>query len=111
MDRSAAIRHHLRDMDPVRARRYATLATRWEQIRLATYRGTTNPGDDFRYQELSSALKVLSQELGLRTADVDNGDAVGGITDAAGYLPKDPSRLWCESWIEAAEDWYGAAGS
>jgi hypothetical protein len=48
---------------------------------------------------------VLSQELGLTTAAVDHGDAIAGITDADGYLPKDPQRMWCDSWQDAADGW------
>jgi hypothetical protein len=93
MSRAAAIRTYLGDADPVLARRYATLATRWEQLRVAIERGTTTPGDDARYQELSSALKVLSRELGLRTAGMGHGDCIPGITDSAGFLPGDPCRI------------------
>jgi hypothetical protein len=105
-NRSNSIRHHLRGADPVKVRQYATLAARWEELRLRIDRRQTTPGDDARYRELSAALRVLTAELGLKVVSVDHGDGVAGITDAAGFLPGDVQRLFDGiDWRAAAEDW------
>lgn len=105
MTRALAIRSHLRNADPVKARQYAHTAARWEELRLSIGRRKTTPGDEARYRELSAALRVLSRELGLNTVSVDHGDALAGITDSDGFLPGDPQRMWCDSWQEAADGW------
>jgi hypothetical protein len=105
-NRAAAISAYLADdADPVLVRRYATLATRWEQLRLAIEKGHTTPGDDVRYQDLSSALKVLSRELGLDTATVGHADCIPGITDSRGRLPRDTSRYFYDDWVSIAMMW------
>jgi hypothetical protein len=109
MTRALAIRSHLRNADPVKARQYAHTAARWEELRLAIARRQTTPGDDARYRELSAALRVLSRELNLKVVSVDHGDAIAGITDADGFLPGDPQRMFGIDWQEAADGWGNAS--
>jgi hypothetical protein len=107
-DRAAAIKDYLihnEGADPVLARRYATLAARWERLRLAAEKGHTTPGDDVRYQELCSALKVLTKQLGLNAATVGHADCIPGITDARGRLPRDTSRYFYDDWLSIARMW------
>ncbi|ORB70859.1 hypothetical protein BST44_22785 [Mycobacterium scrofulaceum] len=105
--RAAAIRHYLAGLsaDPVDARRYSLAASRWEALRRAMLRGDTTPGDSDRYHELSSVLRALTRKLGLPAVSVGSGDAIPGLTDARGFLPGDPERIFCDSWREAARDW------
>jgi hypothetical protein len=95
-NRVAAIQHYLANMnaDPVIARRYALVASRFEQLRLALDRGRTNKGDSARYREVYATLRALTKELGLKAVTVGTGEAIPGITDADEFLPGDPQRLF-----------------
>jgi hypothetical protein len=96
-NRSAAVRHYLdrKGADPTVARRYSLVAARWDALRLAIHRGQTTPADDVRFRELSQILQALTVKLGLGT----------NLTDARGFLPSDPQRIICRSWVEAAAGW------
>jgi len=105
-NRVAAIQHYLSNMnaDPVVARRYALVASRFEQLRLALDRGRTTPADGARYREVCATLRALTRELGLKAVTVGTGEAIPGITDTDGFLPGDPQRLFMGvDWRSAAE--------
>jgi hypothetical protein len=105
-NRAAAIRHYLArlDADPAVARRYSLVAARWEALRLAMNRGKTTPADDARFLELTGVLRALTAKLGLATHP--GTEAVEGITDRAGFLPRDPQRIiYAETWQMAADGW------
>jgi hypothetical protein len=104
-DRAAAIRQYLSDADPGLARRYSLIASRWERLRWLMDKGKTTPADDARYSELSGMLKTLTVKLGLPACTVGTGDAIPGITDGKGFLPKDTCRFMCPDWKDAAEIW------
>jgi hypothetical protein len=49
-------------------------------------------------------LRALTKELGLETVSVGSGDAIPGLTDARGFLPGDPQRMFTGvDWRSAAE--------
>ncbi len=103
-DRPAAIRDYLANMDadPAIARRFSLVAALWEELRLATHQGKTTPGEYARFRELSAVLRALTKDLRLKTAKGTCSDVIVGITDSAGFLPRDPSRIVCDSWQGAA---------
>jgi hypothetical protein len=73
-------------------------------LRLAIDRGKTRPTDFDRYRELSAVLRALTKELGLETVSVGSGDAIPGLTDARGFLPGDPQRMFTGvDWRNDAE--------
>ena len=96
-ERAAAIRDWLRD-HPDRAfvRRYAFVAARFEEMKLAQIDGRTTPDDDARFREVGDMLKALTKKLGL-------GDSVTGWRD---FLPGDPQRLLNGSWEDSARMWF-----
>lgn len=113
-NRAAAIRHYLFDAEPALARRYSLVAARWEALRLAMDRGKTTPADDARFRDLSDVLRALTAKLGLATGTGANRsssnnlgpEAIAGITDRAGFLPRDPQRIvQAETWQTAADGW------
>jgi hypothetical protein len=96
-DREAAIRHWLDAMDKPRptAARYAMVAARWEQLRLAQARGRTTPADDTRLRELAVSVQAFGETLGL-----------GPNITVNGYLPGDPGRIISQNWRDNIEDWF-----
>jgi hypothetical protein len=98
-ERAAAIREYLsrHGKDPSVAHPYSVAAARWEELRLSRHRGLTRPQDDTRLRVLEVALSELSEELGLGP----------GITCSRGFLKRDPSRIICRTWQDAAEAWFG----
>lgn len=93
-ERAAAIRNYLHDQpDRATVRRYAFVAARWEELKLAQIDGRTTPDEDARLREVSDVLRVLTEKLDL-----------GGVT--GDFLPRDPQRLLKESWEEAARLWF-----
>jgi hypothetical protein len=106
-NRVAAIQHHLAAMgaDPVIARRYALVACRFEQLRLEMDSGHTTPESSQRYRDLATTLRTLTKELGLKTVAETTGEAIAGLTDENGFLPRDPQRLFGIDWREAADGW------
>ena len=106
-NRTAAIRDYLgkMDLDPALSYSYAATAARWEAIRLLIHRRKNTLTDDYRYRELSTLLRSLTAKLGLPACVEGGWDAVPGITDGKGFLPKDCCRFLCKDWKEAAEMW------
>ena len=96
-ERAAAIRDWLRD-HPDRAfvRRYAFVAARFEEMKLAQIDGRTTPDEDARFREVEQMLRVLTDKLGL-------GDDITGWKD---FLPGDPQRIISDSWVESARMWF-----
>lgn len=105
---AAAIRADMERMgrDPVISRRYATVAARWDQLRISRHRGLSTPGDDARVTELTRVLGGLCEQLGLETAtDPGVEGVVVGVTVPWGpYLPGDCGYLingW--TWDHSSE--------
>ena len=99
-NRAAAIRDYMDKQDDLAAdaasiHRYSVTAAQWEAVRLLVDRGKGTAADDRRFVELSDVLKTLSERVGLG----------GALTMPGGYLPRDPGRLICKTWQEAAEGW------
>jgi len=90
---AAAIRADMDRMgkDPVIARRYATVAARWDELRILRHRGRSTPGDEMRLAELTHVLAGLSEQLGLETASEPGveGVVVGVTVPWGPYLPGD----------------------
>jgi hypothetical protein len=100
-ERAAAIRQsrHLREHpDQPVARKYSFLGARFEQLKLQQIDGQPTPADDQAFLEVSQMLRVLTRQLGLGE----------DITDAYGYLIKDPQRLLSGTWLDCARMWFGA---
>jgi hypothetical protein len=96
-ERASAIRHYLSDRpDRALVRRYSFLAARFEELRLQQHDGKTTPADDNRLREVSRMLGALTRELGL-------GD---DVTDANGYLPRDPQRLLNGTSLDCLRLWF-----
>jgi hypothetical protein len=96
-ERASAIRHYLSDHpDRALVRKYSFCAARFEQLKLAQIYGKTTPADDATFRELTEMLRALGKALGF--ADV---------TASNGFLPGDPGRIICDSWLESARLWFG----
>jgi len=96
--RAACIRDYLDRQDDLAADaltiyRYSLVAAQWEAMRLLIDSGNGTPADDRRLADLGNALKMLSRQVGL-------GDEL-----PTGFLPRDPSRIICDDWQEAARGW------
>lgn len=99
-NRASSIRHYLDKQDDLSADaatiyKYSITAAQWEAVRLLIDKGRGTPADDTRFAELDRVLKALTKQIGL-------GD---DITAWKGFLPRDPSRLICGTWQQAAEGW------
>lgn len=97
-ERAAAIRDYLRNdhADSKLVAKYAKVAARWEELRFAQRKGLTRPQDDDRLRELSRALQDLTARLGLGST----------LTDANGFLPRDPARIICNDWLDHATTYF-----
>jgi hypothetical protein len=100
-DRTASIRDYLDRQDDLHADRatiyrYSITAAQWEAMRLLIDKGRGSPADDRRFTDLGGVLKALSRQIGL-------GD---DLTGWRGFLPRDPQRLICGTWQEAAAMWF-----
>jgi hypothetical protein len=98
--RAAAIRDYLdkqNDLsaDPMKLYKYSLAAAPWESVRLLIDSGRGTPADDQRFADLTDVLETLSEQVGLG----------GDLTDSRGFLVRDPSRIICDTWQEAAEGW------
>jgi hypothetical protein len=98
--RAAQIRDYLAKQDdlpadPTTIYRYSITAAQWDAVRLLIDRGKGTAADDRRFAELSDVLRTLTRQLGLGHL----------LTMPGGFLPRDPSRLICNTWQEAAEGW------
>jgi hypothetical protein len=100
-ERAAAIRSYLDRQDdlaadPATIYRYSVTASQWEALRLLIDKGRGTAADDRRFSDLSGVLSALTRQIGL-------GDS---LTSWKGMLPRDPQRLICETWQEAAKMWF-----
>ena len=97
---AAAIRDYLDKQDDLHASaatiyKYSITTAQWEALRLLIDKGKGTPADDKRFADLTRVLQALSQEVGLGP----------DLTDARGFLRRDPSRIISDTWQEAAEGW------
>jgi hypothetical protein len=110
-NRAAAIRDYLGKVeppiDPALIHSYSVAAARWEAARLLIDRGDPTAADDRRFQHLGGVLRGLTEEARLPTCIEGNAgsDGIPGLTWAGGFLPRDPQRVICDTWQEAAEGW------
>jgi hypothetical protein len=99
-NRAAAVRDYLDRQDDLSATaatmyRYSVTAAQWEAMRLLIDKGKGTLADDHRFADLGDALRALSNQVGLGSE----------LTDSRGFLRRDPSRIICQTWQEAAEGW------
>jgi hypothetical protein len=80
---------------PATIYKYSITAAQWAAVRLLIDKGKGTPADDKRFAELTRVLQALSREVGLGP----------DLTDARGFLMRDPCRILCGSWQQAAENW------
>lgn len=109
-NRAAAIRQYLGTidppLDPALTYTYSVTAARFERMRLLIDRGRATPTDDARYHELTQVLRTLTERLSLPLVCAVHGDdAIPGVTDSLGRLPRDACRFLHDSWRDIAEVW------
>ena len=75
--------------------KYSLAAAQWNAVRLLIDKGTGALADDRRFADLTNVLETLSEQVGLGR----------DLTDSRGFLVRDPQRMICASWQEAAEGW------
>jgi hypothetical protein len=99
--RAAGIRDYLdkqNDLsaDPMTLYKYSLAAAQWTAVRLMIDEGTGTLADEHRFADLTNVLKALSEQVGLGR----------DLTDSRGFLVRDPARIVCGTWQEAAaEGW------
>jgi hypothetical protein len=80
-------------MEPVTLYKFSVTAAQWEAVRLLIDKGKGTPADDRRFADLTNVLRALSKEIGLGE----------DLTDSRGFLVRDPSRIICDDWRQAAD--------
>jgi hypothetical protein len=96
--RAVSIRHYLDKQNDLSADhlthfKFSITAAPGESVRLLIDSGRGTSDDDRRLADLTTIFKALSEQVGLGR----------DLTDSRGFLIRDPSRLICDTWQEAAE--------
>jgi hypothetical protein len=111
-NRAAVIKEYLSRLtssDAALIFRYATVAARWEALRLMAHQGRSTPGDDAKFRELSDLMRRLTAKLPLESDLATEGhcgpDGIPGLTAWDGNLPLELGGLLRQSWQESASGW------